>query len=344
MFNKEITIDNHLIGGEKTYIISEIGSNHNQDIEKAKKMIDVSIECGADAVKFQSIKPDELFNLNDLDKENIHLLESIQLKEEWYKELFEYCKKRNITYFSAPTYLNAIDLLLENEVKLMKIASPQTYGFPELIKKVGETGLPTIMSTGYCKYKEIERAVETFTKANNKNLILLHCISEYPTKIKNVNLNFINTLKNMFGTIVGFSDHTLGYEVSIAAVAKGAKVIEKHLTISRDETGPDHFFALEPNEFKNMIKSIRNIEKSFGLSTKQSLCDFEYGFRKNFETFILVNKDLKKGETIKKENLNYKRLTEKNDEISSWDEHLIINKTLNKDIKANTFIKLGDIE
>ena len=233
------------------FIIAEIGSNHNQDINRAFELMEVAKEAGADAVKFQSLRLDKLIKHDEITAEDKILFSKIKLEENWYEKLFSYAKKLNIECISAPTYLEAIPLLVKCGAKYMKIASPQTYGYPKLIKEIAKTDIPTIMSTGYCELNEIERAVKLFLKYGKKdNLTLLHCISEYPTILQHVNLHYMTTLQKIYDVKIGYSDHTLGDCAVYSAVALGAKVIEKHMTLSRNDDGPDYFFALEPNEFK----------------------------------------------------------------------------------------------
>ena len=341
-FKNEITINSKKIGSKRTFIIAEIGSNHNQDINQADELIDSAIECGADAVKFQSIIPDKLYFLKDLEPEYIDILKKIRFQEDWYPKISKFCRRKGILFFSAPTYLEAVDILIQNDVKLMKIASPQTYGFPQLIRKIGESGLPTLMSTGYCTYLEIERAVNVFKQTGNQNLVLLHCISEYPTLPKNVNLNFINQLSRMFGVIVGFSDHTLGFHTALAAVAKGAKVIEKHLTISRELDGLDHHFAIEAHEFKEMINNIRDIEVNLGEASKQKLTKFEYDFRKELEMKMCAKKDIEIGEQINIDKIYYLR-NKLELGISAWEEQNIIGKKANIKINKDEFLEYSKI-
>lgn len=341
-FKNEISINSKEVGSKRTFIIAEIGSNHNQDINQAFELIDLAIECGADAVKFQSIIPNKLYNLKDLEPQNIDILEKIKFQEEWYPKISRFCKVKGILFFSAPTYLEAVDILIQNDVKLMKIASPQTYGFPQLIRKIGESGLPTLMSTGYCTYLEIERAVNVFKQTGNQNLVLLHCISEYPTLPKNVNLNFINQLSSIFRVIVGFSDHTLGFHTALAAVAKGAKVIEKHLTISRELEGLDHHFAIEPQEFKEMINNIRDIEENLGVVNKQKLTKFEFDFRKELEMKMCAKKDIEMGEEINIDKIYYLR-NKLELGISAWEEQNIIGKKAKIKIIKDEFLEYSKI-
>ncbi|WP_167956000.1 N-acetylneuraminate synthase family protein [Anaerosporobacter faecicola] len=333
-----IKLDNNTIGGERTYIIAEIGSNHNQDINLAYEMMEIAKECGADAVKFQSIKGEKLYQYSRISPEQIDLLKKIQLEEDWYDKIFDYAKKIGITCLSAPTYLDAIDLLNAQQVPIVKIASPQTYGFPQLIEKVNDMNVPIIMSTGYCLYKDIERAVKLIR--NREQLILLHCIASYPTPVDEVNLNFIDTLKAMFGTVVGFSDHTLGYHITLAAVARGAKVIEKHITLSRKNIGPDHFFAIEPNEFKSMVSCIRDIEKALGNGIRNNLTEFELENRDTFEMRLYSRNKVEKGKIITKEDIDYYRGD--NSMISAWNLNEIVGKQVQAEIESNHPLKIKD--
>ena len=337
-FNKIIDVGNKKIGGMKTFVIAEIGSNHNQNIDTAFELIDIAKTAGADAVKFQSIKPSGLYNLNKISTEQRNILEKIKLKESWHTKISDYCEGKNIIFFSAPTDLESIDMLMKNDVKLMKIASPQTYGFPNLIEKIGETGLPTIMSTGYCRYSEMERAVDIFRKTGNKNLVLLHCVSEYPTPPSKVNLDLITSLNIMFDVLVGFSDHTMGMHIASASVIKGAVVIEKHITKSRKSEGPDHHFALEPMEFKKMIENIRDLEQAKGTSSKDKLSKFETDFREELVMRACTNQEIKKGERITPEKIKFLRDNDLSG-ISSWKINGMMGRVVNHHLNANEFLK-----
>ncbi|SFR58631.1 N,N'-diacetyllegionaminate synthase [Anaeromicropila populeti] len=330
--NHKINVGTKEIGGEKTFVIAEIGSNHNQSLEKAKEMMLAARECGADAVKFQSIKPDKLYHMDKLSNDEKKLMKQIELKEEWYRELFSLAEKAGIICTSAPTYLEAVDLLVQYGVPILKIASPQVYGFPQLIQRADKANVPMILSTGYCGYKEIERAVNCCS--NKSKLVLLHCTANYPTAPNDVNLNFMTTLQNMFGTIVGYSDHTLGYHIPIAAVAKGAKVIEKHFTLSRSEEGPDHFFAIEPGEFKEMVSAIRETEEALGDSGKPQLTEFERDFRKKIEMRLFASRSIMTGEEIHSDDLVFLRGSE--EAVSAWDVNLVLGK------KAGQYIEKGE--
>lgn len=306
-----------MLNTNHVFIIAEIGSNHNQDIKRAFELMDISKEAGADAVKFQSLQLDKLFQKKDITKEDEELFQQIKLDESWYFPLFEHAAEIGIECISAPTYIEAVSLLKENGANYIKIASPQTYGFPALIKKVAKSGIPTFMSTGYCNDEEIDRAVSLFLKYGNKNnLTLLHCISQYPTNSVNVNLRYMLKLRERYQLPVGFSDHTLGNTAAYAVVAMGASVIEKHITISRQDNGPDHHFASEPGEFTEMVKQIRNLEIMLGDGTKR-LTDFEKDFRESVVMYPFAKKDINCGEMVTEDDICYYR-TKMHGEITPW--------------------------
>ncbi len=320
------------------FVIAEIGSNHNQNIEQAFQLMDIAKQAGADAVKFQSLKLDELIAETDIRKTDIELFQKIELREEWYDKIFAYAQKINMECISTPTYLQALELLKKYNVKHIKIASPQTYGFPELIKKTAQLKIDTIMSTGYCEEEEIKRAVNLFeTYGDLQKLTLLHCTSQYPTEPDDANLNFLKTLKNRYGTAVGYSDHTLGTAASVAAVCLGASVIEKHLTLSRKMEGPDHYFALEPDDFKKMVSDIRETEKLLGMPDKK-LTDFEREFRENIIMYPYSARAMQQGEKLAENDITYFRSRSKG--ISPWNvEQRLLGKALRKSVPANHQLK-----
>lgn len=314
-----------------TFIIAEIGSNHNQNINRAFELMETAKEAGADAVKFQSIKLEKLIAKEDIDEDDKKLFEQIRLEEEWYERIFEYARRLNIECISASTYLEAVDLLKDTGANYIKIASPQAYGFPELIKRVAQSGLFTIMSTGYCEDEEIKRAVELYKSCGDINkLTLLHCVSQYPTELGSVNLSYMKKLRDAYQVPVGYSDHTIGIVAPVMAVALGASIIEKHITISREEKGPDHFFALEPDEFKRMVTNIRDTEMMLGTGEKR-LTDFEREYRETIVMHPYANRDIHVGDEIKREDITYYRSKIKG--ISPWDvEDKIVGKIARIDI------------
>lgn len=319
---------------EHVFVIAEIGSNHNQDIEQAFRLMEIARNAGADAVKFQSLKLEKVIANDDISESDTALFEKIKLDEEWYERLFEYAREIGIECISAPTYLDAVALLKKYGVRYMKIASPQAYGFPELIKQVALLNVNTIMSIGYCKEMEIERAIRLYQKYGNmENLTLLHCVSQYPTEIGNVNLSCMRNLREKYGVKVGYSDHTLGILAPIAAVAMGASVIEKHITLSRKMEGPDHFFALEPEEFRQMVLNIRETEEMIG-SGERVLTAFEEDFRDSVVMYPYAARDMQEGEKVKPEDIVYFR--SKSPGISPWEvEYGLLGSTLRVGINAN---------
>ena len=334
-------IGNRLIGDyEPTFVIAEIGSNHNGSMEQAKKLIDAAVESGADAAKFQSLKYDELY-IPEKCSEMERLFQQIELKEEWLEELSSYCDKRNILFFSAPTYPRAVDLLENLNVNLYKIASPQTATYPQLIEKVAKLDKPIIMSTGYCTLEEIDRALKIVNKVGNNKIALLHCVSEYPMEAKDANLEFIRTLKCAYKFPVGFSDHSLKWDVTIAAVAIGANIIEKHITLSRDQSGPDHFFAIEPHEFKNMVRDIRTVEKLIGIGTKLEITEKESNFLAELKMRAIAVKNISRKTKLNIEtDVHFKR---GHDGIDAWDIYKATGVIAKKDLKKDEAITYDSV-
>ena len=256
-----------------TIIIAEAGVNHNGDIKLAKQLVDEAVNAGVDYIKFQSFKAEKLVspdakkanyqivNINDGDNSQFGMLKKLELSNESHLELISYCQERGIKFFSTAFDVDGINYLNQLSLPLFKIPSGEITNFPYL-RAVALCGKPTILSTGMCTEDEIKKAISVLLKFGlTKNQIsILHCNTEYPTPMKDVNLMAMLTIKEKFGVNVGYSDHTLGIEVPIAAVAFGATIIEKHFTLNRNLPGPDHVASLEPDELKSMVEAIRNIE------------------------------------------------------------------------------------
>jgi N-acetylneuraminate synthase/N,N'-diacetyllegionaminate synthase len=269
-----VKIEDRLIGEEEhCFIVAEAGSNHNGDLGQAKKLIDVAKDAGADAVKFQIFQAGELYSkytpeFSYLKGESTYeLIKSIETPRDWIKELARYCKEKGIVFLASVFDFEAVDLL-DKYAPAFKIASFEITDL-ELIKYVAEKGKPMIISTGMANLGEIEDAISAIKSIGNKDIILLHCNSLYPTPVEIVNLKAIETMKVAFKIPIGFSDHTLGIHIPIAAVTIGACVIEKHFTLDRTLPGPDHSFAIEPDELKEMVKCIRDVEKARGSGIKE---------------------------------------------------------------------------
>ena len=265
----------------KTLIIAEAGVNHNGDLILAQKLIDVAAEAGVDFVKFQTFKSDKLLTpyakkaeyqsqtVDDTESQ-YSMLKKLELSREMHETLIGHCELRGIKFFSTGFDLESIDLLSELGLDRFKIPSGEITNLPYL-NKIGRYGKPVILSTGMATLKEVGNALNQLEGAGTprNRITVLQCTTEYPTPMIDVNLRAMLTIRDAFGVHVGYSDHTLGIEVAIAAVALGASVIEKHFTLDRDLPGPDHKASLEPNELKSMVDAIRNIEKAMGNGIKR---------------------------------------------------------------------------
>lgn len=298
---------------EHTFIIAEIGVNHNGSVDLAKDMIKSASECGVDAVKFQTFNSEDLVTENaetaDYQEKNtdensqLKMLKKLELTFDDFKELKDYALKNGVIFISSPFDVNSVDLLETLNVPLYKLGSGELNNF-ELIDYVQETNKPIIISTGMATLDEIK---ETYDFIENKdNLIILHCITGYPTSFKEANLNFIKTLQKEFDVPIGFSDHSPGIELPIAAVALGACVVEKHFTLDKNLEGPDHKASLNPKEFKAMVDAIRNVEVAMGDGVRK-FSDNEEEIKKVARKSIVLNQDVKKGTVLQREMLSIKR-------------------------------------
>ena len=293
------------------YIVAELSANHNGDLDLAKKIIKMTKDCGADAVKIQTYTADTMTIDSDRDDFQITsgLWEGYKLYDlykwaetpfEWHKELFNYANDIGITCFSTPFDETAVDLLEDLNTPAYKIASFEAIDLP-LISYVASTGKPLIISTGMANYDEISEAVTTARDSGCKDLVLLHCVSSYPSPPEVYNLRTIIDLYDQFNTMVGLSDHTLGINVALASIPLGACLIEKHVTLSREEKSPDSEFSLEPNELRNLCEGALTVWKSLG-SINYELNEIEKGSIK-FRRSIYAIKDIKAGELISKSNI-----------------------------------------
>lgn len=300
---------------EKTIVIAEAGVNHNGDIEIAKKMVDVAKECGADFVKFQTADIDSLVTdnapISSYQKTNIGLqcsqkemIRKILLPMEKFQELSEYCKIRDIGFLSTPFDIKSVHYL-DKLVNIWKIPSGEITNTPYLIE-IAKTHKDVVLSTGMSSLEEVEYAFRLLKNNGANNIILLHCTTQYPAPLEDVNLNAMCTLKEHFNVEVGYSDHTKGFEISLAAVAMGASIIEKHFTLDKNMSGPDHKASLEPDELKQMIKAIRNINIAMGSKTKK-LTESEKENLSVVRKSIVAEKRIKKGETLTENNISIKR-------------------------------------
>lgn len=300
----------------KVFIIAEAGVNHNGSIEIARKLIDEGARCGVDAVKFQSFKAKNLvtkaakqaeYQKNNMGKEvsQYEMLKSLELSYEDHIELINYSKEKGVMFLSSPFDLESIDMLDSLGIEIFKVPSGEIENVPYL-RKIGKTGKKVILSTGMSNLSDIEFALEILKESGTKDITVLHCNTDYPTIMEEVNLKAMNTIEKAFSVKIGYSDHTKGIEIPIAAVALGAKVIEKHFTLDRNMEGPDHKASLEPNELKMMVDSIRNVETALGNGIK-TLTESEKKNIKVARKSIICSSDIKKGDIFTENNLTIKR-------------------------------------
>lgn len=330
----------------KVFIIAEAGVNHNGDIEVAKKMIDVASESGVDAIKFQSFKAENLVCKNaekaeyqkqttDSEETQFEMIKKLELDQSKHEELIKYCNEKGVMFLSSPFDLESIDLLNSLGVEIFKIPSGEIENVPYL-EKIGQLNKKVILSTGMCSLADIEFAINILKNSGTNDVTVLHCNTEYPTPMKDVNLSAMNTIKEAFKIKVGYSDHTKGIEVPIAAVALGAEVIEKHFTIDKQMEGPDHRASLDPAELKAMVKSIRNIEVALGDGVKKPSSSETKNIgivRKS----IVAGRRINKGEIFTEENITVKR---PGNGVSPKMWHEIIGETALKDYCEDELIKL----
>lgn len=334
---------------KKVLIIAEAGVNHNGSMENAMKLIDFAAESGADIVKFQTFKTENLVSrtakkaeyqkqnmADDKDDFQFNMLKRLELSHQDHLLLMEHCRKRNIQFLSTAFDLDSIDLLHELGMPLWKIPSGEITNLPYL-EKIGSLNKEVILSSGMCTMQEIEEAIEVIVKAGTpKNKItILHCNTEYPTPMQDVNLKAMLQIKEQAGVRVGYSDHTMGIEVPVAAVALGAEVIEKHFTLDKNMDGPDHKASLEPAELKQMVASIRNIEIALGKGIKTP-SPSEIRNMAIARKSIHLKHDLQAGHVLTENDLVMKR---PGDGISPMRMHDITGKSINIPLKADTLLK-----
>lgn len=332
----------------KTKIIAEIGVNHNGQLNLALEMIEAAAQSGADIVKFQTYSSENLVLKNisktKYQKKNSNLLETqysmlkrLELSKKYYDDIIKTCKKNKVEFLSSAFDIKSLKFLLDLNIKRVKIPSGEITNLPYL-EFINKLNLPIILSTGMSNLREITNAIKILTKnsRNIKKITLLHCNSEYPTPMHDVNLLTMPELGRIFKTNFGYSDHTLGIEVPIAATALGASLIEKHFTLNRKLKGPDQQVSLTPKEFKEMVSKIRNIEKSLG-STNKKVTKSEYKNIKYVRKSIVANQDIKKGELFTYNKLIIKR---PGTGISPMYWHKLLGKKAKRNFKKNELIKL----
>lgn len=330
-------------------IIAEAGVNHNGSLDIAKQLIDKAVEAGVDIIKFQTFKSEKLVsksakqaeyqqrNIGKKDESQLAMLKKLELSPSAHKELMDYCREKGIRFFSTAFDMDSIEYLHSLNLGLWKIPSGEITNYPYL-RKIAQYHEPIILSTGMCELSDIEATLKVLVGfgVKKEQITILHCNTEYPTPYSDVNLRAMLEIRDRFGVQVGYSDHTQGIEVPIAAVALGASVIEKHFTLDKNMEGPDHKASLEPDELRAMVCAIRNVEQTLG-SGHKTISESE---RKNIEIArksIVAACPIKKGELFTEENLTVKR---PGNGISPmrWSE--VIGKTAAKDFEEEEMIVL----
>ena len=302
-------------------IIAEAGVNHNGSIDIARQLVDKAVEAGVDIIKFQTFKSEKLVSRSarqaeyqkrnigkNSDDSQLNMLKKLELSEQDHLELMAYCKQKGIKFFSTAFDMDSIEYLHSLNLGLWKIPSGEVTNYPYL-KQIASYNEKTILSTGMCELEDVRAAVNALYKngLSKENLTLLHCNTEYPTPFEDVNLKAMEALRKEFGVEVGYSDHTKGIEVPIAAVALGASIIEKHFTLDRNMEGPDHKASLEPYELKSMVSAIRNIEKAISGDGIKHISNSEQKNIAIARKSIVAARDIKEGELLTEENLTVKR-------------------------------------
>lgn len=335
---------------KKTFIIAEAGVNHNGNINNAFKMIDIAIDSGADAIKFQTFHADKLstedakkadyqiINTNNNDTQ-YGMLKQLELSNEAYIKIVDYCREKNIEFISTPFDIEAVNFLDKLNVNRFKIGSGDLTNY-QLLKTVALKNRPIILSTGMSNLSEVEDAIRFIRKYHNNKLDLLHCVSNYPTFIDDTNLLCIKSMNEKLNLPVGFSDHTLGYEAAIIAVTLGATIIEKHFTLDKNMEGPDHRASLEPNELKSYIKKIRETEIMLGDGKK--ICKKnEENIKKVVRRSLYLNNALKKGDKINESDIICLR---PDDGISAIYFENVIGKKVKRNMERKEKLNWEDIE
>lgn len=331
------------------FIIAEAGVNHNGSLELAKRLVDMAKDCGADAIKFQTFKAEESTGAcaekaqyqkeNDKTQETqLEMIRKLELPFDDFKEIQDYCSEKGIIFISTPDGTESLNYLIGLDVPIIKVGSTEVTNL-DFLEEIGTKKKPIILSTGMSTLGEIEKALSVIFSTGNKNVKLMHCTTDYPTELKEVNLKAMITMKEAFKISVGLSDHTLGFETAIAAAALGAEFIEKHITLDRDMKGPDHKASMPPEEFGKYVQLIRNTEKLLGDGIKKPT-EKERIIMDQARRSILAAKDLKKGTIIEKDMLVYKR---PGYGIKPELAYVLIGRELKRDLLKDEVIQWEDI-
>ncbi|MEK7144837.1 MAG: N-acetylneuraminate synthase [Patescibacteria group bacterium] len=347
---KRIRIGTFIVGeGRPVFIIAEAGVNHNGSIALAKKLVDVAKEAGADAVKFQNFTAEEVTTADagmaEYQKRNtgksesqIEMIRKFELPASAFKEISAYCKKRGIMFLSAPHGgFASVDVLKNLNVPAYKFGSADLNNLP-VLAYTARFKKPLIISTGMADMRSIAEAVQTIRKAGNDKIVIFHCTTDYPTRLEDVNMRAMQTIRDTFNVVVGYSDHTVGDEASIIAVALGANVLEKHLTLDNSMTGPDHKASANPEDFRNYVQAIRDAEMMLG-SSKKMIVKAARQYMPLVLKSVVARGHIKRGERLTRENLAIKRPAGGLPPKFYFD---MLGKRATKDLRPDQFIRRGD--
>ena len=352
LLSNQINIGGKAIGNRHPcFIIAEAGVNHNGSLELAKKLIDAAVKAGADAVKFQTFKTEDLI-LNDIEKATYQkgttspsesqtaMLKKLEINKDFHIELIKYCEEKEIIFLSTCYEEKSLNLLMDLDVSAIKIASTDTTNLL-FLEQVARSGKPVILSTGMCSHVEIEQAYNCLKENGCEELALLKCTSNYPTDIKEVNLRAMLTLKDKFNVITGFSDHTEGIGASPYAVAMGAKVIEKHFTLDKSMDGPDHQASLSPGELTAWVEEIRRVEQMLG--TREIVpTEGEKETKNILQKCLVFSIDLAKGDVLTRENITAKRTGGRG--ISALEFYRVLGATVKRDVSVDHPLEQSHLE
>ena len=350
-FSQNIKIGSHTIGRDyPTYFIAEIGGNFDGKIDKAKRLIDAAKEAGADCAKFQTFTAETIVSEGGFSKMTLHgvhgswgktvseVFKDVEFPLEWHEEIAEYCKNIGIDFSTSPYFKQAVDLCADMKLPFIKIGSGDITWL-EMVEYIARKGVPIMLATGDATFSEVDDAIRVIEKTGNRDLILMQCITNYPSKIESANVNVLKTYQSAYGCLTGYSDHSPGHVVAIASVVLGARVIEKHFTLNKTDKGPDHPHSMEPDEFKFMVDSIRDVEKAMGSSRKEVV--EEEGETVYVQRRCLYAKhDLKKGQVITREDIDVLRPALG---IPPKYKEMVVGKVLNKDVSARDPIFWEDL-
>jgi sialic acid synthase SpsE len=315
-FNKKINIENKLISAESaTFIIAEAGVNHGGDMVVAKKLIDLAVNAKSDAVKFQTFKAEHLIlsniqkapyqkNTTDASETQFDMLKKLEVSREQNLELKQYCTKKGIVFLTTPFDEESLEEIDELDLPAYKVASTDTTNLP-FLKKIAKKGKPIFLSTGMSYLSEVKSALETIYEYN-KDVVLLQCTANYPIKNNEANLAVINTYRDNFDILLGYSDHSVGVGAAPFSIPMGAKVVEKHFTINKEGEGPDHAASLSPEELVDFVKTVRRVDSYMGSGVKEPSLS-EKSTRKSLQKCLVASADIKKGSIFTEDNTIAKR-------------------------------------